>query len=338
MSPQLRWSSFNTKIGIGAHAIEMTGTEMTPVFIGGCGRSGTTLLGSILGAHSDCLCVPESPFKTDILRHYDPAATNTRQLLSAILETRRFKLWGLDTALLRQSLDATNLTYADGLLWLVAKYGECVGKPAARFWIDHTPANVRSAVTLSELFPRAKFIHIVRDGRGVASSILPLDWGPNTIDGVADWWTESVAYGLAAESWGGTERVARVRYEDLVLSFESTVRKLCSFVGLDFQPAMLKADGFKVPGYTTTQHALVGSVPQPSRVNAWERSLAARQIEIFEAIAGELLRYLGYELKYGLKARKATRAEKWLFAIQDLYSKKLVNKVRLNRRRAVASY
>jgi hypothetical protein len=315
----------------------MPTTEMTPVFIGGCGRSGTTLLGSILGAHSDCLCVPESPFKTDILRFYDRATTATAEILAAILQTRRFQLWGLDPSVLRRSLDATNLTYAQGLLWLVTKYGECVGKPAPRFWIDHTPANVRSAVTLSELFPQAKFIHIVRDGRGVASSILPLDWGPNTIDGVADWWTESVAYGLAAESWGGGQRIVRVRYEDLVLNFESTVNSLCSFLGLDYQPGMLKADGFKVPGYTTNQHALVGSVPQASRVNAWEQSLTARQIEIFEAISGELLRYLGYELRFGLKARKATRAEKWLFAVQELYSKKLANKVRLNRRRAVAS-
>ena len=315
----------------------MSGPEMTPVFIGGCGRSGTTLLGSVLGAHSDCLCVPESPFKTDILRFYDPATTDSRRMLAAILETRRFKLWGLDSATLARDLDETIQSYPQGLLWLVAKYGECVGKPMPRVWVDHTPANVRSAVTLSELFPHAKYIHLVRDGRGVASSILPLDWGPNTIDGVAEWWTESVAYGLAAESWGGVQRIARVRYEDLVSNFEATLRTLCSFLGLDFQPAMLNANGFKVPGYTTSQHSLVGSVPQASRVNAWQRSLTERQIEIFEAIAGELLRYLGYELKYGLKARKATRAEKWFFAIQELYSKKLVNKVRLGRRRAIAS-
>jgi hypothetical protein len=229
------------------------------------------------------------------------------------------------------------VSYSDGLLRLVGKYGECVGKPSSRFWIDHTPANIRSAVTLAELYPQAKFIHMVRDGRGVASSILPLDWGPNTIDGAAEWWTESVAYGLAAESWGGVQRIIRMRYEDLVLNFESTVKTLCSFLGLDYQPAMLKADGFKVPGYTTNQHSLVGSVPQPSRVNAWERSLTGRQIEIFEAIAGELLRYLGYELRFGLRARKATQAEKWLFAIQEFYSRKLVNKARINRRRAIAS-
>jgi hypothetical protein len=203
--------------------------------------------------------------------------------------------------------------------------------------VDHTPVNLRYAVTLSQLFPGAKFMHIVRDGRAVASSILPLDWGPNTIDGVADWWTTSLAYGLASESWGGSARMLRVRYEDLVLNCESEVRRICRFLGLDFDANMLKADGFKVPGYTSNQHALIGSAPQPGRVNAWERSLTARQIEIFESIAGELLRYLGYDLKHGSNARKASRSEKWLFAIQELYTKKVVNKIRLGRRRSRAS-
>jgi hypothetical protein len=129
----------------------------------------------------------------------------------------------------------------------------------------------------------------------------------------------------------------RVRYEELVLHCEAAVRRICRFLALDFQSGMLKADGFKVPGYTSQQHALIGSTPQPSRVNAWEQSLSPRQVEIFESKAGELLRYLGYELKHGLHARKASRTEKWLFAIQELYSKKLVNKMRLRQRRAKAS-
>ena len=310
--------------------------EISPVFIGGCGRSGTTLLGAILGAHRECLCVPESPFKTDLLRFHNPDSGDVRSLLSAILSTRRFRLWGLDDGQLRRDLSELELTYPEALLWLVRQYGQHAGKPDSRVWVDHTPSNVRSAVTLTELFPSAKFIHIVRDGRGVASSILPLDWGPNSIDGAARWWVDSLAFGLAAETWGGSRRVLRVRYEDLVLDCESQVRALCAFLNLDFQPGMLHADGFKVPSYTTNQHGLVGSKPQSTRVQAWERALTRRQIEIFESIAGEMLRFLGYELKFGRSARGATRAEKWLSAIRELYSQKLVNMIRLRRRKAAA--
>jgi hypothetical protein len=308
-----------------------------PIFVGGCGRSGTTLLGSILGAHDDCICVPESQFKTDILRFLDPTRSGARPLLEAIIETRRFRLWGLNSSQLKAAAATFEGSFADALEWLVARYAESVGMRPASRWVDHTPGNLRSAVTLSQLFPAAKFIHIVRDGRGVASSILPLDWGPNTIDGVASWWTESLAYGLAAESWGGAERVLRVRYEDLVLNCEEQVRRLCRFLGIGFQSSMLDANGFRVPGYTSNQHSLVGSRPQPARVHAWEQSLSRRQIEIFESIAGELLRYMGYDLRFGPNARKATRTEKWLFAIQELYNKKLINKVRLSRRKSRAS-
>jgi len=121
------------------------------------------------------------------------------------------------------------------------------------------------------------------------------------------------------------------------LKSEAVVPDICRFLGIEYQAAMLKADGFKVPGYTSNQHSLIGSAPQSSRVNAWERSLSPRQIEIFEAIAGELLCYLGYELKHGPTAKNATRTERWLFAMQEIYNKKLVNKMRLRRRRAKAS-
>src|SRR5262245_37942345 len=116
--------------------------NVSPVFIGGCGRSGTTMLGAILGAHSDCLCVPEAPFKTDVLRFFDPAATESRQILAALVLTRRFRLWGLDPAVLQRTLLQFEGSFADGLLWLVLRYGEAVGKPQPRLWIDHTPSNV----------------------------------------------------------------------------------------------------------------------------------------------------------------------------------------------------
>jgi hypothetical protein len=315
----------------------MPGTGISPIFIGGCGRSGTTLLGAILGAHSQCVCVPESPFKTDILRFWDPATADPRCLLEAIIKTRRFRLWGMDEPSVLDALPQFSGTYAEALAWLVARYAQVVGRSPSSRWVDHTPVNVRHAATLAEIFPAAKFIHIVRDGRAVAASILPLDWGPNTIDGVADWWTSSLAYGLATESWCRPGRAIRVRYEDLVLRCGVEVRRICQFLELDYQPEMLNAGGFKVPGYTSSQHALIGAAPQPGRVNAWERSLTARQIEIFESIAGELLRYMGYNLKYGSHARKASRAEKWLFALQDLYSTKLINRMRLRRRRARAT-
>lgn len=150
---------------------------MRPVFIGGCERSGTTLLGSMLGGHNDCLCVPEMQFKFNILRltaSGDQNSVDTVNILRRLSDRSRFRIWELDVA----SVTHKRLSCRELIEWIVTAYSQKVGKPAPAVWVDHTPANIRYAWTLLHLFPDAKMIHIIRDGRAVAASILPLDWGP----------------------------------------------------------------------------------------------------------------------------------------------------------------
>jgi hypothetical protein len=302
----------------------VTEPELRPVFIGGCPRSGTRHLGAILGAHPECVCVPESSFKTAALAGTS-ASADPRDLVASFLDSLEFQRWGLDAHLLRKELQAAAVTYPRALLHLVHRYGESVHRRAARVWIDHTPSNAHSAVTLSEMFPAARFLHIVRDGRGVAASVLRLSWGPNTIARAARWWAEQLAFGLAQESWDPT-RVMRVRYEDLVARPEQVVPPIADFCGLDFEPAMLRADGIPAPRDPGRRRAsLVGRPSEPSRATAWERTLSARQIEIFESVASDLLGYLGYPLRFGSRARPASRAERIRFAIYETYRERLRN-------------
>ena len=203
---------------------------MRPVFIGGCHRSGTTLLGSMLGAHSDCLCVPESHFKVAALSaHLARGTTGASRVLDAISKDWRFRLWEVDIPSASVFEGELGGSCAGLIEWIVSRYGERVGKPAPRIWVDHTPSNVRHAATLLEAFPDAQMIHIVRDGRAVAASLLPLDWGPNRIDRAAHLWVEMVGHGLAAEAHWGAARVARVRYEDLVQEPHAALARLCAF-------------------------------------------------------------------------------------------------------------
>jgi hypothetical protein len=67
-------------------------------------------------------------------------------------------------------------------------------------------------------------------------------------------------------------------------------------------------------------------------VSAWEKELTPRQIEIFESTAGELLVSLGYELRYGLDARKMTITERFMSNIQEICRRELTNKARHRRR------
>jgi hypothetical protein len=306
---------------------------MHTVFIGGCSRSGTTLLGAMIGAHTQCICTPESQFKIDVLRHFrekKKEEVNIETARKMIQDHPRYRvLWGgvADSdALIGIS------SYEDLILWFVRKYAEKEGRPHAAYWVDHSPTNIKHAKTLLELFPKSKFIHIIRDGRAVAASIMLLDWGPNTIDKTAYSWKSRVSHYLSAESSLKNDQMLRVRYEDLIRSPETTLRDICSFLDIEYQPQMIRGSGFKVPRYQDKQHALIGKEPDKKRINAWEKTLTPRQIEIFESIARELLLSLGYDLRYEGRARKMNIFEHVVSGIQEVYAGKVINRFRHRKR------
>jgi len=294
--------------------------SVKPIFIGGCERSGTTLLGAMLGGHKECLCIPESSFKVKVIqriRGQGEEKNDIKNALEMIKGYGRFKLWGLeieDDAFIK----GIN-SYSELISYLVKKYGEKTKKTAFKIWVDHTPTNLRYAAELIDLFPEAKMIHIIRDGRGVASSVMRMDWGPNTVNRAANWWMEKVGYGLTAESFLKNGRVIRVKYEDIVTNPETAMKKLCSFLEIEYYPEMIEGKGFDIPEHSSGTHALIGKKPDRNRANAWEKELSPRQVEIFESLASEMLKFLGYDLKYGFKATGMTKRERVMFFLRHKY-------------------
>jgi len=115
---------------------------------------------------------------------------------------------------------------------------------------------------------------------------------------------------LAAECSCDPANVIRLKYEDLVIAPEDTLRRVSSFLGIDYQPQMMKGDGFQVPSFTRRDHVLVGQAPDRRRVDAWQNELTSRQIEIFESTTGDMLRYLGYDMRFGTNAKSMTIIER----------------------------
>jgi len=311
---------------------------MRPVFIGGCERSGTTMLGALIGGHSHCVCVPESQFIEQLLveEDFNPDALEPGKTLAQITANERYRLlW--PPALNTSTADIHELgtTYPQVLSWLVRAYARHQGKPAAPVWIDHTPTNFKRDRTMLRMFPDARFIHLIRDGRAVTASLLPLDWGPNDVLQAAQFWMARCAEGLAAELELGPERVMRVRYEDVVSQPEVTLRRIAEFAGLDYEEAMATGLGHRPTRYHERQHRLVGRPPDATRVHGWQQVLTKRQVEIFEAEAGEFLETLGYPPEYGIRARPASRLEVFGMKVNDL-ARRARNNVR-RRWRARAS-
>src|SRR5207249_7446416 len=91
---------------------------------------------------------------------------------------------------------------ADEVRRLFAMYARLSGKP---LYGDKTPRYVLYLTQLAKLFPEARFVHIIRDGRDVTMSLLEKDWGANNAVEGALIWKRSVEAGRGA---------ARIRSEE----------------------------------------------------------------------------------------------------------------------------
>lgn len=291
---------------------------LRPVFIGGCPRSGTTMLGAMLGAHPRCVTPIETLFKGRLVRAFPTHHTwnSADAVAQAAGSTRNLDAW---LPKIEHVLRVNGpLPSAILLEKVVRAWADAHESGDADTWIDHTPENITMVRALEDHWPKASFIHLVRDGRAVAASSARLSWGPATVLGAAGWWTRYVANGLAVESTL-RERVLRVRYEDLVLDTQRTLRRLCEFLGLEYVSAMATGSGFSPTHQARrrSRNQLVGRPPISSRVTAWQSQLDDREVEIFEALTGELLSQLGYEPRFA-DPRRASCLEILRLGVREL--------------------
>jgi len=315
--------------------------ETRPIFVGGCSRSGTTLLAAMLGSSPDVVTVPEAEFKWDVLK--DGTTFDGRVQLGSMVDflsqDPKFAYWGVPLPSLMPAERRQLISLGSLLSLLAAAYARSVDKPAATVWVDHTPANIRHICTLADVCPDARFVHIVRDGRAVAASVMPLDFGPNTPAEAADYWSSQVAMGLAAADRLGDDRVATVRFEDLLQRPREALTALCGRLDLTFHENMIHQRDYRVQSYTAKQHALVSQPPDPRRAVAWRTALSSRQVEIFEARTGELLRYLDYPMEFGISARDLRKAEHIASATRSAVRRVATDRLRryVRRRRPVGA-
>src|SRR5215218_719242 len=211
-----------------------------PFFIVGNDRSGTTMLRLIVDRGPDAAVPPESMFLTDFATAFDAGgprdADAARRLMRAVWEHPKVRLWDLPG---QPPEVPSGLSAQDAYRFIVAApfeaYAAAHGKPR---WGDKTPHYVHHVDHLLRVFPRARFVVLVRDGRDVALSLRRMPFGPNNAWAAAQWWARGIRAGLHAVE-AHPEHVMTVRYEDLVAAPEEHVRAVCAFAGLRFEPDML---------------------------------------------------------------------------------------------------
>ena len=165
-------------------------------------------------------------------------------------------------------------------------------------WGDKTPMYMQRLPLLERLFPDARYVHLVRDGRDTAVSFLAMPAGivtrnwahPGTAGEFACQWRSEVEAARALGTRVGP-RYLEVRYESLVADPERELRRIAALGELDFDPAMLEYAGSVDVSAKPHQQSLKQA---PTRgLRDWRTELSPTDVEAFEEVAGDLLRELG---------------------------------------------
>ena len=275
-------------------------------FIMGFLKSGTTWLQLLLDAHPEIACKGEAhfwdTFFEDLLKSVEHFNTRKQWLAETTFQ-------GLEPfpGIEREDVAAVMRVVVPRVLARAAR-----GKNV-KLYGEKTPNTIHYIEPALGIFPRAKLVHLVRDGRDAAVScwfhykrVKPEQvaerWGGDLacfLETSAQQWAQETAKGhVAAERW--PERVIEVRYEDLLAQPEATLARLLDFLGTDasaeaIQGCLAAADFETLSGGRAAGEEERGSFFRKGVAGDWREHFDEAMTRRFDALAGEQLRAYGYE-------------------------------------------
>lgn len=275
-------------------------TKPQPTFVIGVPRSGTTLLRVLLDSHSQIASGPEAGWITG-----DYTSTSLKSLTELLGDGELGLIKNFPGTSEKQVLRATAKLLTD----LFKPYLDARGKPLL---VLKTPNDIAHLDFLNKLMPRAKFIHILRDGRDVAlstvakkgsffsDSTLGYEFGDlNFINALKRWvaWEQSAEESLKRIP----RRVHALRYEDLVTEPETQLRSLCEFLKQPFEPEMLQfaQQEHEYPEWEAgSSDVRKSDAIVTSSVARWKSELSAADAAAIPANLNNYLIERGYEDTY----------------------------------------
>jgi hypothetical protein len=260
------------------------------VFIGGTGRSGTSVTARLLGVHPAYLALPfEVRFLAASGGLCDLAAGRTttmafeKKLLGPWFERTEGR--GLhqisDRATIRAAVRELDAGLAADPIGAARRFGHRLLDPPAvaagkAGWVEDTPGTLRAAQLLARIFPEARFVHLVRDGRDVACSVVRRSWGPDdAMDGLR-WWARHLDRSLMQAASLPPDQVLTLRMEAFFRTDrEASYGRLLAFLGLDDVPAVRAFFDDEAPAGR-------------AHVGRWRRDIPADEQPAFDALYQEL--------------------------------------------------
>ncbi len=292
----------------------MTQPSTKNPFLFACGvpRSGTTLLQRMLNSHPELAVANDTHFIPRALELTDKTLVGeaqagskidlTEELAANVFQYHRFKRLGLSVEEF-DSVKSRSTTYQELVGGLYSAFGANQNKHLGG---EKTPDYVRRIRLLHGLFPNSKLIHIVRDGRDVALSLL--DWAtPTKGPGKLELWNQ-YPIGVCALWWKWFVEEARLQsadlpdssylelhYKNLVEQPEQQMRLACEFLRLEYSSAMIEYHRGKSKATKKISAKSAWLAPQKG-LRDWRVDMAPEQVELFELLAGDALKQYGFSL------------------------------------------
>lgn len=271
-------------------------TSAPPVFVGGTGRSGTTIMAQLLGSSSRYALIP-----IEMRFHADPnglpdvvtGTMDVEEFLGHLTEQWYFRRpnknghrgihvimsWSeLEQAMTRlREAPRAERTRALGQ-FVHEVFDPLAHREGAESWVEMTPTNAQAAGDLHVAIPDARFVHMVRDGRDVATSVLQRRWGPDDMQTAIPWWADEMIAIHRSMSRVPADQVLELRMESLVDEDrrEDAWKRLCDFLDLGDDPSM--RDFFDT-----------SITAGKARWGRWQRGLEEDEIEKVEALYDQCL-------------------------------------------------
>lgn len=261
-----------------------------PFFIVGCGRSGTSLLRSMLNNHPDIAIPLESLFIIDYLLVADRFDLETLKPLMA--GEPELVEWGINI----QPDDFRSCDSVVEMIYLVhERYANQHGKT---YWGQKTPRFVRHMDLLSTSFHKPRFIHIVRDPRAVVNSLIRSNVHRSDAYHAAKRWNLDVGLALEFERTH-PDSILRIKYEGLVSEPENSIRQILAFLEMEFDPSVFNLPGERHKEYSAFYqdiHANLASQPSTEFIHKWNTELSRRDVLVVESINSDLMLALDYSV------------------------------------------
>jgi len=261
---------------------------MGPVFIAGCGRSGTSYLRTIVDAHPDVFIPSESLFIPDYLRfgRFVPE----RLLRWLFFHEPQLKCWYEGGSFEGEGIERT----------IAIVHEKAASKWGATVWGQKTPRFIRHMSLLNRTFPGIRWLLIHRDPRGVAASMKRSEQHTYSVARACRRWLNDNRMIVDFRRSGTSpSNVLLVGFEELVLNYDEMLVKIFSFLSLEpigrdgvnrlGQPVFFKRSRFRI---NTVRGDLT---PDPGIIEKWREVLTPSEIAYVEQTCAEEMKILGYE-------------------------------------------